>query len=207
MKECHKLGGALNVFSGRSQFYVLTHTTALVLLLNCVCACNQGGRGGKTESSRSNSSELYCLLGSLSIQECFSGQDGVLVVRKPLDIDKDTLRNLVNKVSKTIGNPPHEIEALFSRVAAPEFTWDTACKSMECIQDIWDDADESGIFPRTKSPSLRVQLSTPVLVEDDVAVVVADCTDCHIYYVTRVIVLERRREAWLVRSAYVIAIA
>ena len=162
--------------------------------------------GANQETGQTVDRDLYCLRASLSVEECFTEQGEVFVVNKPLEVSEDLLSSIAHKLSHDEGESDLDVKVLLSQLATDSFRWDATCGFANVIEDIWDGADDSGLFPRTNVPSLRMQMSTPVLISEGVAVVVADCTNCQTYFVTKVVVLEYR-EGWRVRLSYVIAFA
>ena len=190
----------------RRQFPSLLHAVTMSMALMCVCGCQETGRNDRAVSAKPVPRELYCLLGTLSIEECFAGQSGVLVVRRPLEVSDSLASEFSREFSSAEGKSTLEILILFSEARTSPFTWGKDCQFVDVIGEIDDGADDSGIFPRTEAPSLRIQLSVPVLVDDDVAIVVANCTDCQKYFATNVIVLEYR-EGWRVRRSDMIGFA
>jgi|GEM_PF-6093859 len=189
------------IAAGRRQVRLLPRILAIVMVLWCMSGCQKVDHSGHHEPAQTVDRDLYCLLGSLSVEECFIEQGEVFVVNKPLAVSEEEIRSLAHKLSKDERKPDLDAKVLLPKLAADSFQWDATCGFANVIEDLWDGADDSGLFPRTKVRSLRMQISTPVLIGDGKAFVVADCTDCQTYYVTKVVVFEYQ-EGWRVRSSF-----
>lgn len=192
------------VIAAKLDASLLPRILITTTVLTCACACTNSNHSDNIKPEHTTNLDLYCLLGSLSIEECFTSESEFSVVKSPLEVSEDLLISIGKELSKTKGIPDHETKAISPNLAVSSFKWDAACGFTNYIDNIWDGADDSGLFPRTTVRSLRIQMSTPLLIGDDIAFVVADCTDCQNYFVTKVVVFEYR-EGWRVRSSYDIA--
>lgn len=174
--------------------------TLIALAIMCLASCHRSNHVEESDSNKPVVDYPHCLLGTLAIQACFDDRDGVLIASTPIVPSEHDIKT----ISSITGFSISEVAKATSQFTSESHRWDVICSTMVCIDSIWDGADKSGLFPHTNLPSLRAELSTPIYLGEDTAVIVAGCTDCQLYCVVKLVVLERG-ETWFVRSVDTIA--